>query len=882
MPRHVQPIPAAPAKKAAAPAAAARPRAQPAGPQRGPLWHAIQLRAARSALDPVGPSALPAPLKAGIEQLSGSAMDDVRVHRDSPEPGKLGALAFAKGSDIHLGRGQERHLPHEAWHVVQQKQKRVRATTQLKGAPVNDDPELEREADAMGSLALASAPRAGDPRRPLEARPVAPGPAPIQGIWVKRKIGKGKDAVEGPYILADEKDVGAVDTRTMKVADRESVLKDLGSLQGGPAKKARDALAEEIRLMSGSLDEKEITGLGDSLAALQQAFARGPLDAKARLELESISFTVVRALSMLREADEEDKTAAAMQLLLESHVKQINALDAKALSSAINLAEADVDLNVTVEDVAAYRADIAARGTWGSGAEASIIATAFNFRCRLLILDSHNRYVLVDTIGPPNGNARTRSLLNTGNHYQIVSNAAQPGGAFNDNHVLYNPRGDGDCLFRALHDVAAAGGNTVNDNVAPNTPLDEEAFIARARAIASAGLTTAQIENSIVEIRNSRSRFGLGPRLRARMNIQDLSDSELRARFERTGKGKIELLQKVQEALTGTPFQKWANGFGSFEELIKGYDGLRTTLLEEPEDVSAKSLGRREKDLGLANDLRDRLLTVIALNLPKTESSLVESQGQDVKAEARLRRESLDNLKRTEAAMIVSPHNQDQIVVTLDKKDFVMDRIGQLVPRIVHRGISDFNQAELDTEQQMFPTKLSPLADEKSKYDDKLKAKFGKEASVSASGIGANKIKASLEMQHVEGVKPSPFLSTTAIQGGTINPQGKSFGKAAHEIDLAYLPPSVIAATYTDRGMGYFLLSAFEGTQKEKAALVANARIFEEKQGSKEGYSAEKAATADKTLSGKEWQALMDVIRTEEILISAPVPREAIISLGKK
>ncbi len=30
------------------------------------------------------------------------------------------AEAYAQGSDIHVGSGQEKHLPHEAWHVVQQ------------------------------------------------------------------------------------------------------------------------------------------------------------------------------------------------------------------------------------------------------------------------------------------------------------------------------------------------------------------------------------------------------------------------------------------------------------------------------------------------------------------------------------------------------------------------------------------------------------------------------------------------------------------------------------------------------------------------------------------------------------------------------------------
>ena len=99
---------------------------------------------------------LPARLRAGVESLSGIAMDDVRVHRNSSEPAKLGALAFTRGTEIHLGPGQEEHLPHEAWHVVQQKQGRVQATTQMKGAATNDDAALEREADRMGDRAATT------------------------------------------------------------------------------------------------------------------------------------------------------------------------------------------------------------------------------------------------------------------------------------------------------------------------------------------------------------------------------------------------------------------------------------------------------------------------------------------------------------------------------------------------------------------------------------------------------------------------------------------------------------------------------------------------------------------------------------------------------
>ena len=101
----------------------------------------------------VNQTGLPDQLKAGIEALSGMDMSGVRVHRNSDKPAQLSALAFAQGNHIHLGSGQEQHLPHEAWHVVQQRQGRVRETVQMAGVGVNDDVGLEREADLMGEKA---------------------------------------------------------------------------------------------------------------------------------------------------------------------------------------------------------------------------------------------------------------------------------------------------------------------------------------------------------------------------------------------------------------------------------------------------------------------------------------------------------------------------------------------------------------------------------------------------------------------------------------------------------------------------------------------------------------------------------------------------------
>ena len=98
---------------------------------------------------------LPNELKTGVEQLSGVSMDDVKVNYNSDKPAQLSAHAYAQGSDIHVASGQEKHVPHEAWHVAQQKKGRVQPTTQLMGSiPVNDDKKLESEADVMGAKAL--------------------------------------------------------------------------------------------------------------------------------------------------------------------------------------------------------------------------------------------------------------------------------------------------------------------------------------------------------------------------------------------------------------------------------------------------------------------------------------------------------------------------------------------------------------------------------------------------------------------------------------------------------------------------------------------------------------------------------------------------------
>ena len=118
---------------------------------------ASELRASAHPLAAENHTGMPDRLKAGLEQVSGLDLSGVRVHYNSAKPAQLNALAYAQGRTIEVGPGQERHLPHEGWHVVQQMHGRVRPTVQPKGVGINDDATLEREADLMGVQAWRGA-----------------------------------------------------------------------------------------------------------------------------------------------------------------------------------------------------------------------------------------------------------------------------------------------------------------------------------------------------------------------------------------------------------------------------------------------------------------------------------------------------------------------------------------------------------------------------------------------------------------------------------------------------------------------------------------------------------------------------------------------------
>jgi hypothetical protein len=162
---------------------------------------------------------LPEALKVGVESLSGYSLEKVRVHYNSPKPALFQALAYTQGIEIHVAAGQEKQLPHEAWHVVQQMQGRVKATMHVKGKQINNDDGLEHEADAMGNRAV---------QRPvntnLHQRGLVNKIAPNEVVQTAkkgakgggRKAGKGKEeTTEGMELEANTKEKEAAKKKAL-------------------------------------------------------------------------------------------------------------------------------------------------------------------------------------------------------------------------------------------------------------------------------------------------------------------------------------------------------------------------------------------------------------------------------------------------------------------------------------------------------------------------------------------------------------------------------------------------------------------------------------------------------------------------------------------
>ncbi|TMQ17873.1 MAG: DUF4157 domain-containing protein [Deltaproteobacteria bacterium] len=178
-------------------------------------------------------SPLPPDVRARMEAALGAGFAAVRVHQDAYAQA-IGAQAFTRGTENFFAPGRFdpgspqglELLGHELTHVKQQAEGRVPATAQIGGAPANNDPALEREADELGAKAAraaegqgAATPQAGTRPQSAEAPAATANHAPTQA---KADPDAGNDEPPGPQPRVEELDqpetADAVDTSAASTA----------------------------------------------------------------------------------------------------------------------------------------------------------------------------------------------------------------------------------------------------------------------------------------------------------------------------------------------------------------------------------------------------------------------------------------------------------------------------------------------------------------------------------------------------------------------------------------------------------------------------------------------------------------------------------------
>lgn len=177
---------------------------------------------------------LPGGLKSSIETMSGQNLDDVKVNYNSSKPKEVGAHAYAQGNQIEVAPGQEKHLPEEAWHTVQQKEGRVQANTAVNGTPVNDDAGLEKEArDKGGEAAQMKADSAsnGALTKSAASGPIQKNDDPNANPQVQTTGGP----TVSPDLEAGEQATENVDVVVPKINIREGAAKVWGTIRSAVA-----------------------------------------------------------------------------------------------------------------------------------------------------------------------------------------------------------------------------------------------------------------------------------------------------------------------------------------------------------------------------------------------------------------------------------------------------------------------------------------------------------------------------------------------------------------------------------------------------------------------------------------------------------------------
>ena len=282
---------------------------------------------------------LPFQLKSGIEQLSGISMGEVKVHHNSDKPAQLQAHAYAQGTDIHLAKGQEKHLPHEAWHVVQQKQGRVKPTTQFKtGVPINDDLGLEKEADVMGARALQMKPFSLSDYRTEKS---------VQKKGIVQKVGE-KKPFEYPEGEKPERNVSSLLDFHEKKGKDEPILAEFDEMFSDKADPSAFIVGNPYE--KGADEELSSNQKIEDITTVIIALSKNIKKFKAKKEEEAKKAEAQEILNRAEEAAKEAAKEAGLQAAAVANAKEAARIATEAEAARIATENATLlAINVAAE-----------------------------------------------------------------------------------------------------------------------------------------------------------------------------------------------------------------------------------------------------------------------------------------------------------------------------------------------------------------------------------------------------------------------------------------------------------------------------------------------------------------------------------------------------
>lgn len=564
--------------------------------------------------------------------------------------------------------------------------------------------------------------------------------------------------------------------------------------------------------------------------------------------------------------------------------------------SAPQQAPDHLDLNVGPDERSNYREDMKKMGTWAGEAEAEVLADHLKVRAQVYVV-VQGRFHRVNQVGSNHAPVGELALVHLGNHYEVVDGVTDGMEVGRQRRWLKTSK-TGDCLFESMLLIRHNG-----------KPIDEDKkkqAILKLRKRTADDLSDDAIDETIHEMLVYGDTAGTGEHTsklvkerRDEAASKRQEDKEKRRQDDEKEKRVAKVDAKfLQDKLESLQTLEGLSAFG-FDKAIAVYLKERDQDPKSKETFAAfRKLNKLFQEAALAfKNQKERAEYEYRPFEKEEEESWTgeldrpEEEGERLELERKARERTLN---RRDIKKKASPKNANQTLVVLpgEEGEFVLDKLGQLVPRYSRRNISQANLDELngkhDEVKGMYPSRMSPVKDA--------------DRSQVASGTGDNKIRAeSAEMHHVQGHKPSDFLSVTAQDEDALNPKGKAFDAAATVIvDLSYIDPENLSALYTAQGMRYFLLDGMIGGDKGetidlavreqskspsdesdgKEERRAGGKKKKEKKEKKEAKpSSNQLAVEHDQLSAKEWQALLDVIRTKEVLIEGMIPPEAVRKL---